>query len=71
MRDEYIGAIRAAGFQEVRIIDETRFPIEFIANDPTAQAVIENLRISPEEVKEVVSSVISIRVQGVKSNETV
>jgi len=68
MRDEYIEAIKAAGFQEVRIIDETSFPIECIANEPTAKALMEVLRIQPEEVKEVATSVISIKVHGVKPN---
>jgi len=66
MRDEYIGVIKAAGFQEASIIDETSFPIECIANDPTAKAIIENLGVSPERIKEVASSVISIKVNGVK-----
>ena len=66
MRDEYIGTIKAAGFQEVSIIDETSFPIEGIANDPTAKAIIENLEIPPEKIKEVAGSVISIKVNGVK-----
>jgi len=70
MRDEYIGAIKAAGFQEVSIIDETSFPIECMANDPTARAVMENLEIPPEKAKEVSSSVISINVRGVKPKET-
>ena len=68
MRNEYIEAIKAAGFQEVRIIDETSFPIECIANEPTAKALMEVLRIQPEKVKEVASSVISIKVHGVKPN---
>jgi arsenite methyltransferase len=68
MRDEYIDTIKAAGFQEVRIIDETAFPIECIANDPTAKALMEILRIPPETVKEVAGSVISIKVCGVKPN---
>jgi len=68
MRDEYIGGIKAAGFQEVRIIDETSFPIECMANDPTAKAILENLEIPPEKVKEVASSVISINAYGVKPN---
>jgi len=66
MKDEYIEAIKAAGFQEVGIIDEASFPIECIANDPTAKAIMENLQISPEEVKGAASSVISIKVHGVK-----
>ena len=69
MRDEYVGAIKAAGFQEVRIIDETSFPIECMANDPTAKAIMKNLNILPEKVKEVASSVISINVYAAKPNE--
>ena len=68
MRDEYIGAITAAGFQEVSIIDELSFPLDCIANDPTAKAIVEHLRIAPEEVKEVTNSVLSIKVHGVKPN---
>jgi len=68
MRDKYIGAIKAAGFQDIRIIDETSFPIECMANDPTAKAIIENLKIPLEEVKGVANSVISIKVYGVKPN---
>lgn len=70
MKDEYIGAIKAAGFREVRIIDEASFPIECIANDPTAKAIVENLKIPYEKVKEIASSVVSIKVYGVKPNET-
>ena len=69
MKDEYIGAIKTAGFQEVRIIDEISSPMECMANDPTAKAIMENLNIPPEEVKEVASSVISIKVYAVKPKE--
>ncbi|MBA7639674.1 Arsenite methyltransferase [subsurface metagenome] len=68
MSDEYIEAVKAAGFHEVRIIDESSFPIECMANDPTAKALIEILKIPPEEIKEVAGSVISIKVCGVKPN---
>lgn len=71
MRDEYIGAIKAAGFQEVTIIDETSFPIDWIANDPTAKAITENVNIPPEEVKEAANSIVSIKVYAVKPNKTV
>lgn len=68
LRDEYVEAIKGAGFQDVRIINETSFPIECMANDPTAKAVIENLKIPTEKVKEIASSVISIKIYGVKAN---
>ncbi len=66
MRNEYIEAIKASGFQEIRIVDETSFPIESMANDPTAKAIIKNLEIPLEEVKEIANSVASIKVYGVK-----
>jgi len=72
MKDEYIDAIKAAGFQKVRIIDEFSFSLDYLDymdNDPTVKAVIENLKIPLEEVKEVTtSSVLSIKVRGVKPN---
>lgn len=66
MKDEYIEAIKAAGFQNIRIIDETSFPVECMINDPTAKAIIENPKISLEKIKEVASSIVSVKVQGIK-----
>jgi SAM-dependent methyltransferase len=66
LKDEYLRTIEAAGFRGVRIIDETSFPIEFIANDPVAKDVIKNSKMRPEEVREVASSILSIKAHGVK-----
>ena len=68
MKDEYIRAIKAAGFQEVGVIDETSFPIKWMANDSTAKAIVDKLKILPKEVKEVDGSVISIKVYAIKPN---
>ncbi len=68
MKDEYIGAIEAAGFQEVGVLDETSFPVKFLANDPTAKAFIESLNIPLETIEGVAGSVVSIKVCGVKTN---
>ena len=65
-KDKYIDAIKAAGFQKVKIIEETSFPNEYITNDPTAKAIIENLEIPLEKLKEVTNSIASIKVYGVK-----
>jgi ubiquinone/menaquinone biosynthesis C-methylase UbiE len=66
IKDEYLETIRKAGFQKVKIIDETSFPSEYITNDPTAKAIIENLEIPLEKLKEVTNSIASIKVYGVK-----
>ena len=70
MKELYIGCIREAGFQDIRIVDETFFPIEFMANDPTGGAVIEKQELPLEELNEVAGSVISIKVHAVKPSGT-
>ena len=62
MKDEYIDTIRMAGFQDVKIIDESPFHIECMANDPTVKAIIAGLKIPPEKVKEIADSLVSIKV---------
>jgi len=70
MKPEYIALIEKAGFQQVRVVDETSFPIDLMANDPTAKAIIKNLEIPAETVREIAGSVASIKVHGSKPNET-
>jgi arsenite methyltransferase len=66
MKDEYLGVIKAAGFEEVRVVDETFFPIGNMANDPTAKAIVKNSKVSPQEIANAADSVLSIRVHAVK-----
>jgi hypothetical protein len=51
---------------DVRMTDETFFPAEFMANDPTLNKMIRNLGVMAEKVKEISRSVVSIKVQGIK-----
>lgn len=66
IKSDYIKAIKAAGFQDVAVIDETSFPIECMASDPTAQAIIRNLEISPETLTEIAGSIVSVKVSAVR-----
>ncbi len=65
-KDEYIKAIKNAGFRDVIILDEAHYPVELMANDQTAKAIIENFNIPKDAVKEIAKSVVSIKVQGIK-----
>lgn len=56
MKNEYIKIIKEAGFEDVRIIDETCFPIGCMAN----------LKIPSEKIREIANKVISVKVFGVK-----
>ncbi len=66
MKDEYIEAIKEAGFREVRVIDETSFPVECIVNDPTAKAIMNKTNMPLEKLQEIGNSVMSIKVEGKK-----
>jgi ubiquinone/menaquinone biosynthesis C-methylase UbiE len=65
-RENYLGAIRGAGFQEVRILDETVFSTKVFTNDPIAQEIVKNLNLTPQKARELGESVISVKVSAVK-----
>ncbi len=65
-KDEYLKAIKNAGFRDVQVLEETSFPVEFLSNDPVGKAIIEKFKMPIDEAKEIGKSVISIRVQGRK-----
>jgi len=69
IKEEYLKNIAAAGFQEVTIVDET--PLKWIATDSVITAFADNLAIPSEKVNEVAGSVTSIKVCGVKPEQSV
>ena len=66
MKDVYINMIKSAGFRDIKIIDETSFPVEYMENDPTAQAIIGDLKVSHKDIEEAAKSVTSIKVSAIK-----
>ena len=66
MKDRYLAAIENAGFDGVKILKETLFPIKDMSNDPTAKAVIEKANISSGDIAEIGDAVASVRVSATK-----
>ncbi|UCE35639.1 MAG: arsenite methyltransferase [Deltaproteobacteria bacterium] len=66
MQEEYLDAMREAGFREIKVIDETSFPIDYIANDPTAKAIMKKAAALKDGLEEIGSAVVSIKVKGEK-----
>jgi SAM-dependent methyltransferase len=66
LKKDYLSEIKEAGFQDMKIVDETVFPFELLADGPTAAAIVEHLRLSPDQIKEIADSVMSIKVSGTK-----
>ncbi len=62
----YIKAIKAAGFGDIKIIEEANYPLDCFIGDPAAMVVMDNLKITPEQVKEISGSISSIKVSAFK-----
>lgn len=66
LKEEYLNAIRDAGFEDVSVVGETAFGVEMLMNDPTIKATVEALGAPMEQVKKVAESVVSMKVSAVK-----
>jgi len=66
LKNDYLDAVRDAGFIDIAVLEETQFPLDCIVNDPTAGAVIDRLRVSEEELEKLGSSIVSLRVSARK-----
>lgn len=66
LKDDYLGKIKAAGFQKVNIIEETSFPLDLMLNDPTAQVVSQIPELTTENVHDIARLVLSVRVSAIK-----
>lgn len=66
LKNEYLEAVRGAGFSAASVISETHFPAESILADPAAQAVIQGLSLPPEKIAGMVNSIVSITVTAEK-----
>ncbi|MDP2939529.1 MAG: arsenite methyltransferase [Candidatus Omnitrophota bacterium] len=66
-KDEYLKFIRMAGFKDVKVVSQSNYPMEAMANDITAQVVKNNHQISREDIKNTEDAVASVKVSAVKS----
>jgi len=65
-KKEYLSTVEAAGFKEVEIVDEMAIPVEEWVNDLQASSITEKLKVSSEEAKEILATVLSVNVKAVK-----
>lgn len=68
LRDEYMKIIESQGFEDVRIVDQTAFPVEFILSEPTLKEAFQGLKISEKEISDIGGSILSIKVFAKKPN---
>lgn len=66
-KEDYLKAMEKAGFQDVRVVEQTGFSLDYLAHDPTVAAVAESLSVTPrEELAKAAEAVASVRVQAIK-----
>jgi len=68
-KNEYLREIEDAGFHAVKIIEEISFGIEHLTSNSTVKVIIDKFKIPPEKVKEIASSILSIKAYGTKPLE--
>jgi len=65
-KEEYLKTISEAGFRDVKVMEETHFPVDIMTTDPVVKGVVEELNIPDEEIGNIAGSVVSINVCGIK-----
>jgi arsenite methyltransferase len=66
LRADYLKMMSDAGFAEVRVVSEERFPVEATASDPTLQALVRESGLSADELRGVATGVRSAKVSAAK-----
>lgn len=66
LKKDYIRAAEKAGFKDLKVVDETTFPIDAWVSEPIAEPIIKKAGLTPEKVKEALHEVASIKLTGIK-----
>jgi ubiquinone/menaquinone biosynthesis C-methylase UbiE len=65
-KDKYLELIKNAGFEQVTVVDEKTYPLEYIVSESTLKEAIKMENMTEDEVKQAASSVVSVKVSAVK-----
>jgi len=65
VKDDYLSAIREAGFKDVEVVSEKAFPAELVLEDTLAPEVIKKLNVPKKELMDHVS-VLSLSIRAFK-----
>jgi len=66
LKTDYLGMIAAAGFSDVTVVSEERFPVEATASDPTLRALVRESGLSADELRNAAAAVRSVKVSALK-----
>jgi arsenite methyltransferase len=66
IKDKYLDLIQKAGFEEVKVLDEKTYPLDYIISEDAFKGALDRLNITQEELKETADSVVSVKVSAAK-----
>jgi arsenite methyltransferase len=66
-KNDYIDAIKRAGFADVAVVGETHFPAELIAEQPVIRELIQKMNVPMSEVERIAKTVVSLKVSAKKA----
>jgi arsenite methyltransferase len=66
LKDDYLKAIKKAGFKEVKVVEENPLPLTMLINSPELQEMVVEAGVSAKELTGMMHSVVSVRVQATK-----
>ena len=66
MKEDYLKTIKEAGFNEINIIEETTFPLQYASNDPTVKTIMNKSKTSITELNTLTNSIASIKLSAIR-----
>ena len=64
LKKQYLAAIRAAGFRDLKVVGETVYPIDI--GDETIRSLVEHLPLGVDELRKIASTIVSVKVEARK-----
>jgi arsenite methyltransferase len=65
-KDKYLEAIQKAGFEEVKVLDEKVYPLEYIISESSLKEAIKMSTMTKDEIKAIADTVVSVKVSAIK-----
>lgn len=65
-KDKYLEAIQKAGFEQVKVLDQKVYPLEYIISESSLKEAIKMSNMSKDEIKAIADTIVSVKVSAVK-----
>jgi len=66
LKNDYIKSMKNAGFEDIRILEQTSFPIDVLTINPRVMETIKQMDIPIEKLKDLANSVVSVKIEATK-----